>query len=52
MENDANVADPVRKTFEAYTEALSAVVKALEKSRRRAATRTGGWSNSGSTSHA
>src|SRR2546428_11792292 len=31
MENDANVADPVRKTFEAYTEALSAVMKALEQ---------------------
>ena len=31
MENDANFADAVRKTFEAYTEALSAVMKALEK---------------------
>src|SRR5438552_18237797 len=31
MENDANFADAVRKTFEAYTEALSAVMKAIEK---------------------
>src|SRR5207244_13099430 len=31
MENDANFADAVRKTFEAYTEALSAVMKALEQ---------------------
>jgi len=31
MENDANFADAVRQTFEAYTEALSAVMKALEQ---------------------
>jgi hypothetical protein len=31
MENDANFADPVRKTFVAYTEAMSAVMKALER---------------------
>src|SRR5437667_9852130 len=31
MENAANFADAVRQTFEAYTEALSAVMKALEK---------------------
>src|SRR2546429_4906433 len=31
MENDANFADAVRQTFEAYTEALSPVMKALEK---------------------
>ena len=31
MENAANFADAVRQTFEAYTEALSAVMKALEQ---------------------
>jgi hypothetical protein len=31
MEQVASVAEAMRKTFEAYTEALSAVVKALEK---------------------
>src|SRR6266704_2145556 len=31
MENAANFADAVGQTFEAYTEALSAVMKALEK---------------------
>ena len=31
MENDANFADAVRKTFSAYTEALSAVMRALEQ---------------------
>lgn len=35
MEKDANFADAVRKTFEAYTEALSAVMKALEKHPRQ-----------------
>jgi hypothetical protein len=31
MEKDATFADTVRKTFEAYTEALSAVMQALER---------------------
>src|SRR5438876_10540436 len=31
MENDANFADAVRQTFEPHTEALSAVMKALEQ---------------------